>query len=87
MRVISYLDDFYSGEDTDNIKKNLLLRYLSQQLKDRDFAIREVFENVLKEMRLDMTESEKNQFFSQHLKNIRLNVTSEGLVQLRLKER
>ena len=65
-----YLDDFYSGEETDTIKKDILMRYLSGQLKDRDFAIREMFEDALKEMRLDMTDGEKNQFFAQHLKNI-----------------
>ena len=63
------------------------MRYLSGQLKDRDFAIREMFEDALKEMRLDMTDGEKNQFFAQHLKNIKLNVTDDGIVQLRLKER
>lgn len=82
-----FLDDFYSGEETDKIKKDILMRYLSGQLKDRDFNLREIFTDAIKEMRLDMTEGEKNQFFAQHLKNIRLNVVEDGTVQLRLKER
>ena len=82
-----YLDDFYSGEETDKIKKDILIRYLSGQLKERDFNVREIFTDALKEMRLDMTEGEKHQFFAQHLKNIRLTVAEDGTVQLRLKER
>lgn len=82
-----YLDDFYSGTETDKIKKDILIRYLSGQLKARDFNIKELFIDTLKEMRLDMTEGEKNQFFAQYLKNIRLTVTDDGTVKIRLKER
>ena len=82
-----YLDDFYSGEETDTIKKALLMKYLSDQLKERDFNLKEIFSNALWDMRLNMTEGEKNQFFAQHLKNIKLNISENGTVELRLKER
>ena len=80
-----FLDDFYSGEEADFTKKDMLLKSISNELRCHDFNIFDILNNVLMNYRIDMTKSEKNQFISKSLKTIILNISSNGDLQLRLK--
>ena len=81
-----YLDDFYSGEEADQMKKEILLRNLAAEIHDRDFNIKEIFDNLLTDMRYTyMSDAEKKRFYSEHLKNIKITVTENGTVEHNIK--
>ena len=82
-----YLDDFYSGEESDQMKRDILLRYLGSQLKSRDFNLSDIMDQALYDMRFDMPAAEKKQFFAKYIKTLQLQVADDGMVTLRLKEK
>lgn len=81
-----YLDDFYSGEESDRMKNDMLLKIVSNELKAHDFNVLDIFESALTDLRINMSEAEKNQFISKYLRNIKMNMLDDGVLQLRLKK-
>ena len=81
-----YLDDFYSGEETAQMKKDMLIRNLTAEVAERDFNIQEIFDKILAELRLEMSDSEKRQFYAEHLKNMKITIADDGTVQHNIKK-
>ena len=46
----------------------------------------DIFESALTDLRINMSEAEKNQFISKYLRNIKMNMLDDGVLQLRLKK-
>ena len=53
----------------------------SAELNGVLFLLLEIFEELLANMRYTMTEMEKKRFYSEYLKNVKINVTEDGTVQ------
>ena len=80
-----YLDDFYSGEEAEEMKRNLLLKQIGSYLAEKTFNMKDLLENSLLDMRIEMTAAQKKQFYDKHLKPAFLTIDENGRVQLNLK--
>lgn len=78
-----YLDDFYN---TGDLKKEALFlsmeEYIIQHVK---LNLPTMLDTSLKSCYITMTTNEKNQFYHRYIKNIRLEISPDGDVQLKLK--
>lgn len=73
-----YTDDFYSGDEMDDLKEKLLLSKIQKELDDRMLDIHGVLEEMLLSLRISMCESEKKQFLDRYLRNkVRLEFDGE----------
>lgn len=82
-----YLDDFYSGEESEEMKKDILLKVVSEQLKARVFNIYDMFDDALTDLRIEMSEAERKQFITKHLRTVQMNIDEDGSVKIRLKDK
>ena len=82
-----YLDDFFSGEHTSKMKKDLLVKSISAEISKYDFDLDEILSDVLLRMRYDMSEPERKKFFSEYLRTMKTEVLSDGKVLHSIKNR
>ena len=68
-----YIDDFYSGEKSDEIKRDMLLKVVTNNLPAHDFNIINIFEKAIVDLRANLSDCEKEQFISKYLKNLTFN--------------
>lgn len=79
-----YTDDFYTGMD-DSLRMQAMISEFNSFFETRQFNVKELFEDVLTRTRVGMSDSEKNQFYEKHLKNLQLIVEKDGNVKIELK--
>lgn len=82
-----YLDDFYSGEQSEQQKTSILLRTIENKMKKYQFNIKQIFAESLLDLRIDMDEAQREQFFKKYLKTLILNISDDGDVQFDYKTR
>lgn len=81
----AFIDDFYSG-DSEEIKMGALFQEMYRIIDDSvQLNLHDMFNEALRATRLDMTTSEKNQFFAKYIKTIRMEIDAEGNVLLKIK--
>ena len=79
-----YLDDFYTG-DWEELKKKALFNELYRTLdKAIDLNVNQLLDNALMATRIDMTASEKKQFFDKYIRNMKLVIDNNGNVSMEL---
>lgn len=73
-----YIDDFCTGNSND-IKIAAVLGEVRQRI-DQSFHlnVQEILEEACRVTRADMTTAEKNQFFDKYIKNMRIEIASNG---------
>lgn len=80
-----YLDDFYSGDIAD-LKRSALLKetrkYLDQLL---NFNVYHMMEEVYRITRIDMDETEKQQFYHRYIKPMQLTIEKDGTISIELR--
>jgi len=82
-----YIDDFYSG-NTEDVKHGALFQEMYKYIDNTvRLNIHEMFEQALIATRIEMTTSEKKQFFAQYIKTIQMRIDSNGDVLLEFKTR
>lgn len=76
-----YLDDFYSGNDT--IKYSILLKEIQSAINEIvHLNIKDVMAEAITKIRAPMTEAEKEQLYTKHLKKISMSFDDAGNLQL-----
>ena len=78
-----YTDDFYTGMD-DSLRMQAMFSEFNAFFESFRFNIKEEFDTVLKHTRVQMSESEKKQFFEKYLKKLQLSVEKDGNVRIEL---
>lgn len=80
-----YLDDFYSGNSED-IKKKALFQEMYHWIDSTvHLNVNNMFDAALRNTRIEMSPSERKQFFERHIKHMTLQVDESGNVRLELK--
>ena len=80
-----YLDDFYSGNSED-IKKKALFQEMYRWIDSTvHLNVNDMFDAALRNTRIEMSPSERKQFFERHIKHMTLQVDESGNVRLELK--
>lgn len=80
-----YLDDFYSGNSED-IKKKALFQEMYRWIDSTvHLNVNDMFDSALRNTRIEMSPSERKQFFERHIKHMTLQVDESGNVRLELK--
>ena len=75
-----YIDDFYSA-NTEDVKHVSLMRAMMNYIEDSiRLNVNEMFDNALRETRIEMTRSERNQFFAKYVKTIKMHIDDDGNV-------
>ena len=82
-----YLDDFYSGEEADQMKNDMLLKMIAGNLKERSFNLKDVLDDCLLSLRIDLTEVQKKQFYTKYLKSLQFSINEDGKAELKFKDR
>ncbi len=81
-----YIDDFYSGHTSD-IKRGALFREMQRYLEScLHLNAREMFEEALCDTRIQMTMSERQQFYDKHIRQMRLVLDEDGNAKIELKK-
>lgn len=80
-----YLDDFNDGEKSEQMKNDILLRAIDAELKNKSFSMKEIFEEALVALRINMSSAQKEQFYKKHLKPMVTSVDEEGIVKFECK--
>ncbi len=79
-----YLDDFYSGNSED-IKKKALFQEMYRWIDSTvHLNVNDMFDAALRNTRIEMSPSERKQFFERHIKHMTLQVDESGNVRLEL---
>ena len=80
-----YLDDFYSG-DSEELKTNALFQEMRDYMeKAVQLNVRDMFNDALRATRIQMTSSERQQFYDKYIKTLQLSINDEGKVSLVIK--
>lgn len=80
-----YLDDFYSGNSED-IKKKALFQEMYRWIDSTvHLNVNDMFDAALRNTRIEMSPSERKQFFERHIKHMTLQIDENGNVRLELK--
>ena len=85
----SYIDDFYAGHTSD-IKRGALFREMQRYLEScLHLNAREMFEEALCDTSIQMTMSERKQFYDKHIRQMRLVLDEDemGIRDRRASER
>ena len=77
-----YLDDFNSGEESEQMKTDILLRTINNELNRNNINIREIFESSRASLRIDMDAAQREQFYKKYLKTMQLLIQEDGSVVL-----
>ena len=81
------LDDFYAGEVADDMKNSMLLKHIGNELASKEFNIKEMFDTALTDMRINLTDAQKKQFYDRYLKTMQFGIDEKGKVGFELKAR
>lgn len=79
------MDNFYSG-DTEDLKLGAMLRTMRRYNDDavqRD--VNDMFDEILRDTRVEMSPSEKKQFFEKYIKTLQMRIHDDGQVSIDLK--
>ena len=80
-----YIDDFYSG-NAEDVKHSAIFKAMYQYI---DNAVRlnvnDMFTEALKVTRVEMTSSERNQFFAKYIKTMQMHIDANGDLSLEFK--
>lgn len=80
-----YLDDFYSG-DSEELKTNAIFREMRNYMaKAIQLNVNDMFSDALRATRIEMTASERQQFYDKYIKTLQLSISDEGEVSLVIK--
>ena len=80
-----YLDDFYSGNSED-IKKKALFQEMYRWIDNTvHLDVNDMFDAALRNTRIEMSPSERKQFFERHIKHMTLQIDESGNVRMELK--
>lgn len=80
-----YIDEFHFARSESIVMDTLyreMLRYINENLH---FNFYDMFDSALTTARIEMSESEKKQFFEKHIKPFKAEIGNDGYLQLRLK--
>lgn len=80
-----YLDDFYSG-DSEELKTNALFQEMRDYMeKAVQLNVIDMFNDALRATRIEMTSSERQQFYDKYIKTLQLSISDDGKVSLVIK--
>ena len=82
-----FIDEFYSG-NANEIKVNALRRevqrYLDQTVR---LNVNEMMESAYRATRIEMSSSERKQFFEKYIKGMHLDIDQDDNLTIKLKKR
>jgi hypothetical protein len=82
-----YIDDFYSG-NAEDIKHSALIKEMYRYIEANvSLNINDMVTEALRSTRIDMTQSEKNQFMSQYVKTMQMVIDNDGNVKFEFKHK
>lgn len=80
-----YLDNFYSG-DTEDLKLGAMLRtmrrYIGESVK---LNVNDMLEEVLRDTRVEMSPSERKQFYEKYIRTLKMTIHEDGNVSIDVK--
>ena len=80
-----YLDDFYSG-DSEELKTNAIFyemrKYMEKAVR---LNVNDMFSDALRATRIEMTSSERQQFYNKYVKTLQLSISDAGDVSFVIK--
>ena len=80
-----YIDDFYSG-NTEDIRHVALFKEMYRYIDNAvSLNVNEMFEAALKATRVEMTNLEKQQFFSKYVKTLQMSISPSGDIMIEFK--
>ncbi len=81
------LNDFYSG-NCEDIQNDALFNEMSQWLNQSfHLNVHEMFDAALRNTRIEMSPTERKQFYDKHIRNMTLSIGENGDVSLHLKRK
>ncbi len=82
-----YIDDFYSG-NAETIKRQALIGEMKKYI-DRTVGlnVNNMFAEALRATRIEMSDSEKNQFISKYIKTLQMVIDDNGDVKIQFKHK
>lgn len=82
-----YLDNFYSG-DTEDLKMGAMLRTMRRYIDNAvQLNVNDMFDEILRDTRVEMSPSERKQFFEKYIKTLRMCINDDGQVSIDIKVR
>lgn len=80
-----YLDDFNSSGESEELRNDILLRTIDAALAQKQFNIEELLRDALSTLRISMDDTHRRQFFSKHLKALKMTIDENGEVRFESK--
>ena len=80
-----YLDDFNAGEESEQMKNDILLRTLTNEININSFNLKQTLDKALEDLRIDMNAAHKEQFYKNHLKPLQIVIDEDGTVRFECK--
>ena len=77
-----YLDDFYSSGVSSEIKCSIIRSTLNKKLSEISFDLIELLEDTLFDLKINMSDCEKQQLNKKYMKKLQMDMDSEGCVRL-----
>ena len=82
-----YIDDFYSG-NAEDLKFGALIKEMYRYIDSAvHLNVNDMFSAALKATRIEMSEAEKKQYMSQHIKTMQMSIAPDGEVVLSFKHK
>lgn len=82
-----YIDDFFSG-NAEEIKHSALFREMYRYIDNTvNLNVNKMFDDALRATRIDMSDSEKNQFFHRYIRTLQMSISEDGDVILDFKRK
>jgi len=82
-----YIDDFFSG-NAEEIKHSALFREMYRYIDNTvNLNVNKMFDDALRATRIDMSDSEKNQFFHRYIRTLQMSISENGDVILDFKRK
>lgn len=82
-----YIDDFYSG-NAEELKQSALFkemyRYIDNTVR---LNVNDMLDEALRATRIEMSNSERKQFYSRYVKNMKMEITEDGDVVIEFKRK
>ncbi len=80
-----YIDDFYSG-NAENIKRQALIGEMKKYIERTVcLNVNDMFNEAMRATRIEMSDSEKNQFVSKYIKTLQMMIDDNGDVKIQFK--
>lgn len=82
-----YIDDFYSGDDSYQIKVNAMVRAIRTYLSDHvHLNVNDILKSAYRTTRADMTDAEEEQFYNTYIKPMHIKIEENGDVSILLRD-